>query len=83
MEKYLEVEQVGFLSNETNRLEMAGGEFCMNATRCAVYEYSKENEDSIEMLELIQPSGYTVNIELDTKKQYIENIIITGIVEEV
>ena len=224
MEKYLEVEQVGFLSNETNRLEMAGGEFCMNATRCAIYEYSKENEDSIEisvsgtnnilrgrvlndnkdeiklnisknidelievqnnftlvkidgilivifneekskeyirklkdneelakkelkefmsksiqttekaigimllenvldkikinpvvwvkdidtvfyetacgsgslataiynyynskeeMLELIQPSGYTVNIELDTKKQYIEKAIITGIVEEV
>lgn len=224
MEKYLEIEQVGFLSNETNRLEMAGGEFCMNATRCAIYEYSKENEDSIEisvsgtnnslkgrvlndnkveikidisknidelievqndfilvkidgilivifdeekskeyirklkdneelakkelkefmnkniqttekaigimllenvldkikinpvvwvkdidtvfyetacgsgslataiynyynckeeMLEIIQPSGYTVNIELDTKKQLIENAIITGIVEEV
>ena len=49
MEKYLEVEQVGFLSNETNRLEMAGGEFCMNATRCAVYEYSKEKEKSIEI----------------------------------
>lgn len=49
MEKYFEVEQVGFLSNETNRLEMAGGEFCMNATRCAVYEYSKENKDSIEI----------------------------------
>ena len=41
MEKYLDVEQVGFLSNETNRLEMAGGEFCANATRCAIYEYSK------------------------------------------
>ena len=224
MDKYLDVEQVGFLSSEMNRLEMAGGEFCMNATRCAVYEYSKEKEDSIEisvsgtnnilrgrvlndnkveiklnisknidelievqnnftivkidgilivifdeeqskeyirklkddeeqskkelkefmsksiqttekaigimllekvldkikinpvvwvkdidtvfyetacgsgslataiynyynckekMLELIQPSGYTVKIELDTKKQYIENAIITGIVEEV
>lgn len=44
MEKYVTVEQVGFLSNKTNRLEMAGGEFCMNATRCAVYEYSKENK---------------------------------------
>lgn len=49
MDKYLDVEQVGFLSNEMNRLEMAGGEFCMNATRCAVYEYSKENEESIEI----------------------------------
>ena len=58
MEKYFEVEQVGFLSNETNRLEMAGGEFCMNATRCAVYEYSKENEDSIE----ISVSGTNKNL---------------------
>lgn len=49
MDKYLDVEQVGFLSNETNRLEMAGGEFCMNATRCAVYEYSREKKDSVEI----------------------------------
>ena len=49
MEKHSEVEQVGFLSNETNRLEMAGGEFCINATRCAVYEYSEKNKDSIEI----------------------------------
>lgn len=49
MEKHSDVEQVGFLSNETNRLEMAGGEFCLNATRCAVYEYLKRNEDSIEL----------------------------------
>ena len=58
MEKYFEVEQVGFLSNETNRLEMAGGEFCMNATRCAVYEYSKEKEKSIE----ISVSGTNKNL---------------------
>lgn len=38
MEKYSQVEQVGFLSNKTNCLEMSGGEFCANATRCAVYE---------------------------------------------
>ena len=58
MEKYLEVEQVGFLSNETNRLEMAGGEFCMNATRCAVYEYSEGNKDNIE----ISVSGTNKNL---------------------
>ena len=46
----------------------------------AIYNYYNCKE---EMLEIIQPSGYTVNIELDTKKQYIENAIITGIVEEV
>lgn len=49
LDKYLEVEQVGFLSNRVNRLEMAGGEFCMNATRCAVYEYAKKNRDKIEI----------------------------------
>ena len=49
MEKYLDVEQVGFLSDKTNRLEMAGGEFCMNATRFAVYEYSKENKEKIKI----------------------------------
>lgn len=58
MDKFLQVEQVGFLSNETNRLEMAGGEFCMNATRCAVYEYSEGNKDNIE----ISVSGTNKNL---------------------
>lgn len=49
MEKYLDVEQVGFLSNETNRLEMAGGEFCVNATRCAVYEYLKGEKGELDI----------------------------------
>ena len=49
MEKYLDVEQVGFLSNEKNRLEMAGGEFCVNATRCAVYEYLKGEKGELEI----------------------------------
>lgn len=49
MEKDKTVEQVGFLSNKINRLEMAGGEFCMNATRCAVYEYYKENKKEINI----------------------------------
>ena len=50
MSKYSKVEQVGFLSNKTNQLEMAGGEFCMNATRCAVYEYTKNIDEPIEIL---------------------------------
>lgn len=49
MDKYSQVEQVGFLSNKINRLEMACGEFCMNATRCAIYEYSKENKEKVEL----------------------------------
>lgn len=46
----------------------------------AIYNYFKNKEEKIE---LIQPSGYCINIELDAKEQYIENAIVTGIVEEV
>lgn len=82
MEKYVTVEQVGFLSNKTNRLEMAGGEFCMNATRCAVYEYSKENKNEIKISvsgtnkEVIGRllSDNKVEIKLDICKN-IENLI--------
>lgn len=44
-----DVEQVGFLSKTENRLEMAGGEFCINATRCSVYEYLKGKVGEIEL----------------------------------
>lgn len=37
MKVFPEVEQVGFLDRPIPRLEMAGGEFCGNATRCAAY----------------------------------------------
>lgn len=49
MEKYQFIEQVGFLSTKENKLEMAGGEFCLNATRCAVYEYSNKAKDIKEI----------------------------------
>ena len=35
LKKYSYVEQVGFIKN--NNLEMAGGELCVNAVRCAIY----------------------------------------------
>lgn len=37
MRAFPKVEQVGFLDRSIKRLEMAGGEFCGNATRCAAY----------------------------------------------
>lgn len=37
MKVFPKVEQVGFLDRSIKRLEMAGGEFCGNATRCAAY----------------------------------------------
>ena len=58
MENNSQVEQVGFLNNKINSLEMAGGEFCINATRCAIYEYSKEKKDKIE----ISVSGTNKNL---------------------
>lgn len=44
MMKEPKVEQVGFLSNEDVKLTMAGGEFCGNATRCAVSYYIKKQK---------------------------------------
>ena len=40
MRKNSEVEQVGFVSTQTPRLTMAGGEFCGNGLRCAVSYYN-------------------------------------------
>lgn len=71
MEKSSQVEQVGFLSNTTNHLEMAGGEFCINATRCAIWEYLRGKKGEIELT----VSGTTKKIIgkiLEDKKVQIE-----------
>lgn len=39
LKRHKYVEQVGFISKDEIKLEMAGGEFCGNATRCAVKYY--------------------------------------------
>lgn len=44
-----QVEQVGFLSQRSYRLEMAGGEFCGNATRCAAFYYLKGQTGKIRL----------------------------------
>ena len=39
--------------------------------------------EGIENLEIMQPSGYSININLNQKQEYIENAIITGkVIEE-
>lgn len=53
-----EVEQVGFISQNENNLQMAGGEFCVNATRCAIWEYLKGKCGQIELT----VSGYQEKI---------------------
>lgn len=39
LNNYPQIEQVGFISKENNYLKMAGGEFCVNATRCTICEF--------------------------------------------
>jgi diaminopimelate epimerase len=46
LEKHKCLEQVGFVSKDTMELNMAGGEFCGNATRCAVRYYLNNDLDS-------------------------------------
>lgn len=50
MKNNKKVEQVGFVSKENKKLTMAGGEFCGNATRCAVLHYINiKKQESIEL----------------------------------
>ncbi len=50
MAKHSNVEQVGFIDlNNKPELQMAGGEFCGNATRSAAFVYLKGKEGSLDM----------------------------------
>ena len=49
LKQNMEVEQVGFISENEKKLEMAGGEFCVNATRCAIWEYLRGREGKVEL----------------------------------
>lgn len=66
MQKHDNIEQVGFVNTEEFELQMAGGEFCGNATRSAIYNYLKGKEGSI----LIRVSGIDEYVEggVDSKK---------------
>ena len=43
------VEQVGFIDQKNYQLEMAGGEFCGNATRCAAFYYLNSGQGKIKL----------------------------------
>lgn len=43
------IEQVGFISKDEYRLDMAGGEFCGNATRSATKYYLNNNQGNIKI----------------------------------
>ena len=52
------VEQVGFLSTNSSKITMAGGEFCGNAIRCAsMYYMDKQKEMNIQINNLILKTG--------------------------
>lgn len=50
MERHANIEQVGFISNANKELQMAGGEFCGNATRSAAYNFLNGTNGSIKIL---------------------------------
>lgn len=49
MSTHSNIEQVGFISLDKFKLDMAGGEFCGNATRSAAYHYLKGNKGEIRI----------------------------------
>lgn len=62
-----DIEQVGYLETSSNpdaacRLQMMGGEFCMNATRSAAYYYAKQN--NLKKM-LMEASGCSELIEVE------------------
>lgn len=73
LEKYNYVEQVGFIKN--SYLEMAGGEFCINASRCAIY-YLKSIGNKLELNILNKKIvGEVYNDNYVAIKYYIDNKI--------
>lgn len=64
LRKNPKIEQVGFLTIDTHddnllRLEMAGGEFCVNAARCAAYWHARHTMSSTVFLKV---SGFSFKL---------------------
>lgn len=76
-----DVEQVGFISKEEKKLQMAGGEFCVNATRCAIWEYLKGECGEIEL----SVSGYKDKITggISRKKDVYVNLKINRKIRDI
>ena len=84
LKENIDVEQVGFISTKEKKLNMAGGEFCVNATRCAIWQYLSGKEGKMD----IKVSGMKSKIQggIDSNKNVyaIMNINkdISNLVEE-
>ena len=85
LKENLDVEQVGFIDTREYKLEMAGGEFCVNATRCAIWQYLGGKQGDIELKVsgcknkikggITRENDVYVNMQMDNK---ISNIINTN-----
>ncbi len=80
LKKHRDVEQVGFIDTKQNKLEMAGGEFCANATRCAVWELLNKREGKA----FLAVSGLKEKIEggIDKAKEVFVKINISKCFDE-
>lgn len=78
--KNKDVEQVGFIDKCKKKLEMAGGEFCVNATRCAIWDTLNGNIGETEFL----VSGYKGKISggIDENKEVYANMEINKSMSE-
>lgn len=75
-----DVEQVGFLNIKNKTLNMAGGEFCANATRCAIWELLDGKIGQINLT----VSGYNSKISggIRENKNVYEKLIINKTLNE-
>lgn len=69
MKKEKKVEQVGFISLEKMKLSMAGGEFCGNASRCAIKYYLDKNKKDTAKIEI---NDYTIKGGKDNNEIWCE-----------
>ncbi len=66
---HIGAEQAGFIDISKGKLEMAGGEFCINATRCLALLMALEQADSTTWQGVVHSSGF--NQPLHTKVEKI------------
>lgn len=80
MKKYSFIEQVGFINTKKYELIMAGGEFCGNATRCAIKYYLNGKEGSIK----IKVSGVPKKLlgGIDNNNVWVDMPIIKGVYQK-
>lgn len=80
LSKNKDVEQVGFLNKKNKTLNMAGGEFCANATRCAIWELLSGSEGEVRL----DVSGYNTKISggIRDDKNVYEKLVINKTLNE-